>query len=85
MSNDNLDALIKAADLTQDEIGEVLGVKGPAVNHKLAGRRRWYRDDINKLLGLLSAKLGRVVSYEEAFGSDPAEESAEPVSAGKGR
>lgn len=83
MSQSNLETLIHAAELTQDEIGEVLGIEGSAVNHKLAGRRRWYREEINKFLALLSARLRRRVKYEEAFGDARPQRREASVQAGR--
>lgn len=62
-----LEALLKEADLNQDEVGSVLGVTGSAISHKIAGRREWSLIDASKVAALISARLGRRISIEEAF------------------
>lgn len=61
------ESLLRAAGLTQEAVGEELGITGSAVNHKLAGRRPWLQRELDAVLALLSRKLGRRVTYEEAF------------------
>jgi transcriptional regulator with XRE-family HTH domain len=59
--------LVEESGLTLAEIGEALGISESAVCNKLAGRRRWALHEVDRLLALLSRKLGRRISYEKAF------------------
>lgn len=68
----SLASLIGQIDASRDEVGAVIGTTGSAVSHKLSGRRPWKRAEIDAVLALLSARLGRRVTYEEAFGSPAA-------------
>jgi hypothetical protein len=56
-------------------VGRWLGLTGGAIAHKLHGRRQWSQRDIHAFLAGASAKLGRPVTYEEAFGSPEAAET----------
>jgi transcriptional regulator with XRE-family HTH domain len=62
-----LEALVKKHGITQEELGQVIGVSASAVSHKLAGRRPWFQDEVNKILPFLTGRLGRPVTYEEIF------------------
>ncbi len=65
----DLEALFDESDLTQEAVGQVLGITASAVCNKMAGRRPWVQAEMDKVLALLSERLGRRVLYEEAFGS----------------
>lgn len=58
--------------ISQAEVAEALAVTAGAISHKLAGRRGWAKREIDTLLVFLASRLGRVVTYEEAF-APPAE------------
>jgi transcriptional regulator with XRE-family HTH domain len=59
--------------ITQVELADALGVTRGAINHKVAGRRPWGKENIDAALAFLAERLGRPVTYEEAFGPpDPA-------------
>lgn len=60
-----LDDLIAAAGLTQAEIAAGMGLDPSTVSNKVAGRRRWSVADLQALRGLLSERLGRLVSLDE--------------------
>lgn len=62
-------ALVKKAGLTQEEIGEALGVTQSSVCRKLAGTRPWSQQEVAAILALLSKRLGRRVTYEQVFGA----------------
>ncbi len=75
MKTTALDGLIKEAELADAEIAGVLGVSVVAVVNKLAGRRKWTLNEAAKLAALISARVGRRISIEEAFegsGIEPA-------------
>lgn len=54
---DGLPDLLERAKVTQVDIAATLGFRNRAsVCHRLAGRRRWYYDELIKLAALLRAK-----------------------------
>lgn len=63
-----LDGLIESAGLNQEQIGSALGFAASTISNKLAGRRRWTQEEVSALLTLLSVRLKRKVTFEEAFG-----------------
>jgi hypothetical protein len=62
-----LGALIAQAELSTQDLAVVLNITAEAVINKLAGRRSWQIHDIRKLLAIISARLGRRVTFEDAF------------------
>ena len=75
----DLEALITKAGLLSEEIASVLGLTAVAIINKRAGRRKWTLNEAAKLSALISARIGRRVSIEQAFqgsGIAPAPEPA---------
>ena len=68
--------LIAKAELNQRQLARLLYITPSAVSMKIAGRRPWRQDEIKGLLYLLSMRLNRTVTYEQAFG---------PAAKGRGR
>lgn len=62
-----LKAFLEENSVRQVELARTLRVGRGAVCSKLAGRRRWYDEEIRKVLRFLGKRLRRPVSYEEAF------------------
>jgi transcriptional regulator with XRE-family HTH domain len=61
-------ALLDSHGITQAQLGEALGMTGPAISRKLAGLRAWKLVEIQRALEFLSVRLERPVTYEEVFG-----------------
>lgn len=61
-------AFLDENGLTQTEIAGALEVIPSTINKKASGDRPWKGHEINQVLAYVSGKLGRSVSYEEAFG-----------------
>lgn len=72
--------LLQDAGLTHAAVGARLGLDSSTVSNKLVGRRRWFRNEIDEFLKLLSEELGRPVTYEEVDFRD-----REPVGGRHGR
>jgi len=60
---------LDANGLSQTEVGAALGVTGATVSRKLSGARNWRGAEIQSALAFFSERLGRRVTFEEAFGS----------------
>lgn len=65
---DRTQAFLDANRITQAELAEALGVTGATISRKLAGLRNWKLVEVQVVLGWLSGRLGRPVSYDEVFG-----------------
>ena len=63
-------AFLDANGITQGEIANALGMTQAAVSRKLAGLRNWRLVEVQVVLGWLTTRLGRPVSYDEVFGLD---------------
>lgn len=72
-----IETVLDEAGLTQEQVGQALGLTGSAINHKLAGRRPWKQDEVSSLLALLSERLNRAVTYESLFPAAVVEEQAQ--------
>lgn len=74
----DLERLLDSAGLNQTEVAERLGLDSSTVSRKVSGARPWKGDEIRELLAFASERLGRRVTYEEAFG-DPTPDQAAVV------
>jgi hypothetical protein len=74
-----LDELAAEAELQNGEIATVLDLSEVAIINKRAGRRKWTLNEAAKLVALISARVGRRVSIEEAFEGSGIEPSPEPL------
>lgn len=63
-----LRGLMEDAGYNSTTMAAVLGLTASAVEHKLAGRRRWTIAEALRVTALLGERLKRPVSVEEAFG-----------------
>lgn len=65
--DESLAVLLVQARLTVADLARELELSLPAASNKLHGRRPWVRDDIDRLLRLLSRRIGKPVKYEQLF------------------
>ena len=70
--------LMREAGYNSTTLAAEIGLTASAVEHKNAGRRRWSIREALEVTRLLSARLGRTVTVEQAFG-DLAAGDAEPA------
>jgi hypothetical protein len=64
----DLEGFLSGNGITQTEVAGWLGMEPSAVSRKLARLRRWTEDEIKTVLARTSERLGRAVTFEEAFG-----------------
>lgn len=62
-----LQRLLEEAEITNEDLAVMLRITPNAVINKLAGRRLWHLRDVEPVLTLLSARLGRKVTFEDTF------------------
>lgn len=72
-------AFLDSNGITQTELAEALGVTCATVSRKLGGLRNWKLGEVQAVLEWLSARLDRVVSYDEVFGAEAHALTAAPV------
>jgi transcriptional regulator with XRE-family HTH domain len=72
-------AFLDTNSLTQTELGEALGVTGATVSRKLSGSRNWKLAEVQRALEWFALRLGRPVSFDEAFGAADLDVSVDSV------
>jgi transcriptional regulator with XRE-family HTH domain len=63
----NLKPFLEANGVKQVELVDALGLDSSTVSLKLSGDRRWFQEEVDRVLAFLTQRLGRPVTYEEAF------------------
>ncbi len=64
----DLDDFLAEHGISQTEVASWFGVESSTISRKLSRARRWTEDEIKTVLARASEKLGRRVTFEEAFG-----------------
>jgi transcriptional regulator with XRE-family HTH domain len=72
---------LDAHDITQAEIGRVIGVEDSGMSRKLRGHRSIRLSEARQIIAWASEKLGRGVTWEELFAADDVEAEATEQSA----
>jgi transcriptional regulator with XRE-family HTH domain len=77
----NTQSFLDEHKISQTELGSALMLDGSSISRKLSGQRSWTGSQIIRALAFFTERLGRPVTFEEAFGSTSSgPESEEPVS-----
>lgn len=63
----SLKAFLEQNGIKQVELAGALELDPSTVSQKLSEDRRWYQAEIDRVLVFLTGKIGRPVTYEEAF------------------
>jgi hypothetical protein len=74
-----IDAFLDETGISRAEVAEWLRLDPSTVSRKVLGNRAWKGRDIREFLSRASERLGRPVTYEEAFGTPDTTPVAAPV------
>ncbi len=63
----SLKAFLESNGIKQVDLAESLELDPSTVSQKLSGDRPWFQQEVDRVLAFLFERLGRPVTYEEAF------------------
>ncbi len=70
MRTDRIAALLWQAGMSRAQLGAALDMQGPAISHKMHGKRRWYLEEVVRLAEVLDTTVAYLTGETDDPGTD---------------